>query len=67
MQVTPPDWLMSIFRSVFPELAAMPDSELSLRVARFEHERDDADCLLHEQMKGRMRPQAGSDDVPFWE
>ncbi len=65
MQAVSPDWLISIFRSTFPELAAMPDGELSHRVATVEHERDAAMYLLHEQLSDEMRTQAGSSDFPF--
>lgn len=61
-----PDWMVSIFRSAFPELAAMSDDELARRVAAVEAERDTVGHLVHIQARGRARePFREVEEFPF--
>jgi hypothetical protein len=58
--------MVSIFRSAFPELAAMADDELARRVAAVEKERDTVGHLIHLQSRGRGREQFHEgEELPF--
>lgn len=66
MNQTLPNWMVSIFRSAFPELAAMSDDELAQRIAALEQDRDDIACVLRADSVARHREQAGKEsEFPF--